>query len=150
MNITSFLGAFIFGYILDRIGAKITIAITLLIWIAVIIFAYFCQNINQFYLVGLLAGIAIGSSQSSSRTMLALLTPDKKMAEFFGFYSFTGKVSSVIGPLIYGEIARITGSQRNSIIAVVCFFLIGFFVLLTVNEEKGKVAASSWFDPASR
>jgi MFS transporter, UMF1 family len=147
MNVTSFIGAFIFGYILDKIGAKITIAITLLIWIAVVIWAFFCQSITSFYYVGLLAGIAIGSSQSSSRTMMALLTPNAKMAEFFGFFSLTGKVSSVIGPVIYGEIARITGSQRYSILTIALFFIAGFFVLLTVDESKGKLAANNWIDP---
>ncbi len=149
MNITSFLGAFIFGYILDKIGAKRTIAISLILWLAVVIWAFFCQTIASFYLVGLLAGLAIGSSQSSSRTMLALLTPDDKMAEFFGFYSFTGKVSSVIGPLIYGEIARITGSQRLSILSIAFFFIAGFLLLLTVNEPKGKDAAQNWQQPDS-
>lgn len=144
MNLTSFAGAFGFGYILDKIGAKKTISITLFIWLAVVIAAFFCSSITHFYLIGLLAGIAIGSSQSSSRSMLALLTPDDKMAEFFGFYSFTGKVSSVIGPLLYGEIARITGSQQYSILAMALFFIIGIIILHSVNEEKGKQAVDNW------
>ena len=147
MNVTSFIGAFIFGYILDRIGAKITIAITLVLWLFVAAGAFFCNSISTFYLVGMLAGLAIGSCQSSSRTMLALLTPDDKMAEFFGFYSFTGKVSSVIGPLLYGEIARITGSQQLSILSISFFFLAGLLVLFTVNETKGKEAAQNWQTP---
>jgi len=143
-QITSIFGAFFFGYILDKIGAKKTISLTILIWIAVVLGAFFCQNLNQFYLVGLMAGIAIGSSQSSSRTMLALLTPDQKMAEFFGFYSFTGKMAAIVGPLVYGEIARITGSQRWSILAVLIFFMTGLVVLQSVNESKGRENALSW------
>lgn len=141
---TAILGAFIFGYILDKIGAKITISLTLIIWMMVVIGAFFCKTITQYYYVGLLAGIAIGSSQSSSRTMLALLTPDDKMAEFFGFYSFTGKMAAIIGPLVYGEIARITGSQRWSILSVLLFFILGFFILQTVNEQRGKRIALKW------
>jgi len=143
-QITSMIGAFIFGYILDKIGAKKTVSITLIIWIGVVLGAFLCKNMNQFYLVGLLAGLAIGSSQSSSRTMLALLTPDSKMAEFFGFYSFSGKMASIIGPVVYGEIARITGSQQWSILSVLGFFLIGLVILQTVNENKGKQVAIDW------
>ena len=76
--------------------------------------------------------------------MLALLTPDDKMAEFFGFYSFTGKMAAIIGPLVYGEIARITGSQRWSILSVLLFFILGFFILQTVNEQRGKRIALKW------
>ncbi len=143
-NVTSMIGAFIFGYILDKIGAKRTITITLLIWIAVVVWAYFCRSLNEFYYVGLLAGIAIGSSQSSSRTMLALLTPPDKMAEFFGFYSVTGKLASIFGPLVYGEISRITGNQKWAILSVAIFFICGALILQTVNEEKGKRTALSW------
>lgn len=143
-QITSMLGAFSFGYILDRIGAKKTISITILIWIAVVLGAFFCRNINEFYLVGLLAGVAMGSSQSSSRTMLALLTPDSKMAEFFGFYSFTGKMAAIVGPLVYGEITRITGSQRLAIISVLFFFVTGLIILQFVNEAKGSEIARFW------
>ena len=95
-------------------------------------------------MVGMLAGIAIGSSQSSSRTMLALLTPDAKMAEFFGFYSFTGKMASIAGPLIYGEIARATGSQKWAILSVLVFFVSGLIILQTVKEENGKQIALHW------
>jgi len=145
-NITSMIGAFIFGYIFDKIGAKKTISITLVVWIAVVVWAFLCRSINEFYLIGMLAGIAIGSSQSSSRAMLALLTPDEKMAEFFGFYSVTGRIASILGPLVYGEVSRITGDQKWAILSVVVFFVTGAIVLQTVNEEKGKLTALNWKD----
>jgi len=145
-NLTSMIGAFIFGYIFDKIGAKKTITITLIIWMIVVIWAFMCKTINEFYLIGLLAGIAIGSSQSCSRTMLALLTPDNKMAEFFGFYSVTGRIASIIGPLVYGEVARITGNQKWAILSVLIFFVTGAVLLQTVNEEKGKQTALDWVE----
>ncbi|RLC50443.1 MAG: MFS transporter, partial [Candidatus Cloacimonadota bacterium] len=143
-NITSIVGAFIFGYVLDWIGAKKTITITLLIWIVVVFWAFKCSSIKEFYYVGMLAGIAIGSSQSSSRSMLALLTPKEKMAEFFGFYSVTGKIASIMGPLVYGEISRITGDQRWAILSVIGFFVVGATLLQFVNEKKGRQIALSW------
>ncbi len=148
VNLTSMVGAFIFGYILDKIGAKKTITITLLIWIAVVIWAFFCGSAKEFYYVGMLAGLAIGSSQSSSRTMLALLTPKEKMAEFFGFYAFTGKIAAIAGPFIYGEVARITGSQRWAILSVLAFFLAGMIILQTVNENKGRQIVIDWINPS--
>jgi len=143
-NVTSMIGALVFGYIFDKIGAKKTISITIIIWIAVVIWAFMCKSIKEFYFIGMLAGIAIGSSQSSSRAMLVLLTPDSKMAEFFGFYSVTGRIASILGPLVYGEIARITGEQKWAILSVVLFFIVGVIILQTVDEEKGKMMALQW------
>lgn len=143
-QLTSIIGSLYFGYIIDKIGCKKTISITLLIWVLVVLGAFFARNMREYYFVGLLAGIAIGSSQSSSRTMLALLTPTEKMTEFFGFYALTGKLASVFGPLVYGEIARITGSQRMSILAVLVFFIAGGVLLQTVDEKKGRLTAEHW------
>jgi len=143
-NLTSIIGSFSFGFITDKLGAKKTIMSTLLIWVGVVLAAFFSQTTQQYYLVGMLAGIAIGASQSSSRTMLALLTPDSKMAEFFGFYSVTGRIASIIGPLVYGEVARITGDQKWAILSVLIFFAVGFLMLATVDEAKGRATAINW------
>ncbi len=143
-QITSIFGAAIFGFIFDKIGGKLSLSITLLIWIGVVILAFFCPNKEFYYFVGLVAGIAIGSSQSITRTILATLTPTSKMTEFFGFYSFTGKFSSIFGPLIYGYIAYLTGSQRWAILAVILFFVTGAIILQTVDMEKGIKTAKSF------
>ena len=66
------------------------------------------------------------------------------MTEFFGFYSVTGRIASIIGPLVYGEVSRITGDQKWAILSVGLFFIAGAIVLQTVNEEKGKLAALNW------
>jgi UMF1 family MFS transporter len=136
-QVSSIIGSAGFGYFTDRIGVKNTLSISLIIWIAVCIWAFFCRTAYEYYFVGLLAGLAIGSSQANSRTMLAMLTPDEKMAEFFGFYTLTGRLSSIFGPLIYGEIARRTGSQKWSILSLIIFFSVGFAMLQTVKVNKG-------------
>lgn len=136
-QISSILGAALFGYFSDKTGVKNSLSISLLIWIAVVIWAFFCNSAKEYYFVGLLAGLAIGSSQSNSRTLLAMLTPGDKRAEFFGFYTLTGRISSIFGPIIYGEIARKTGSQRWSIFSLIFFFCTGFIILQTVKVSKG-------------
>lgn len=147
-QITSIAGAYLFGLIADRLKLKKTISICLILWIAVVVWAYFCKTSNEYYLVGLLAGLAIGSSQANSRAMLSKLTPAHKQAEFFGFYTVTGRIASIFGPLVYGEIARVTGSQRWSILSLVVFFVLGFIFLQFVDEDKGISAAQQWTDPS--
>lgn len=133
---TAILGSIIFGIIADSIGQKKTIIYTLIIWLLTVSLAFFSGTKNQFYIVGLLAGAAMGSCQSISRSLMSLLTPSEKKTEFFGFYSFFGKSSAVIGPLVFGLISYITNSQRFAIISIAFFFIIGILILVKVKEPK--------------
>jgi len=129
---TAILGSFIFGIISDHIGPKKTISITLIVWLMVVAGAFFVQTVSEFYIVGLLAGLAIGSSQSCSRSLMALLTPKDRESEFFGFYDgLFGKSSAVVGPLIYGIVSDIS-NERVAVLVIGVFFVIGFFVLQKV------------------
>ena len=134
---TSVLGAAFFGWLTDRFNVKSSLSWSLLIWLGVIIWAYFCKSVTEYYFVGLLAGLAIGSSQANSRTMLSLLTPKDKQAEFFGFFTLTGRLSSIFGPILYGWIAMRTGSLRLAILSLACFFILGWLLLQFVSLSKG-------------
>src|SRR2546425_1896341 len=85
INVVSAVGALLFGYLADRIGQKRSIYISLLIWNAAIVLAYFSYSKLAFYVVAALAGIGIGSCQSVTRSLVALFTPQKNAAEFYGF-----------------------------------------------------------------
>ena len=131
---TAVLGSFIFGIISDHLGPKKTITFTLVIWIFVVIGAAFVYSVGQFYLIGLLAGLAIGSSQSCSRSLMALLTPKSSEAEFFGFYDgLFGKSSAVIGPLFYGIVSDIS-DERIATLGLGLFFIAGLIILQKVKE----------------
>lgn len=143
-QITAALGAYVFGFITDRIGAKRTISITLVIWIIVAFCAYLVQTKAQFYILGLAAGVALGSNQSASRVLLGLLTPSGKSAEFFGLFSLTGKFAATLGPLVYGYVTAITGTQRIAVLTIGIFFLAGLILLQTVREEKGIESARGY------
>lgn len=133
---TAILGSVILGIVADSIGQKKTIMISLLIWLLTILLAYFTQQKEMFYVVGLLAGIAMGSSQSTSRSLMSKLTPDEKKTELFGFYSFFGKSSAILGPLVFGYISYITGNQRYAISSIAFFFLIGLLILFKVKDPE--------------
>ena len=133
---TAVLGSFIFGIISDKIGPKKTITITLFIWIAVIIGTFFIHSIFEFYLIGLMAGLSIGSSQSSSRSLMALLTPKDREAEFFGFYDgLFGKSSAIVGPLFYGVIADLL-NERFAALSIGIFFIAGLIILQNVEVPE--------------
>ena len=133
---TAIFGSVILGIVADSIGQKKTIMISLVIWLMTILLAYYTQQKEMFYVVGLLAGIAMGSSQSTSRSLMSKLTPDEKKTELFGFYSFFGKSSAILGPLVFGYISYITGNQRYAISSIAFFFLIGLLILIKVKDPE--------------
>lgn len=143
-QLTSILGAFVFGFIADKIGHKKTLTICLIIWLSVIIWAFLSPAKKDYYFVILLAGFAIGSTQANSRAMIASLTPQSKNAEFFGFYTVTGRMSAVIGPILFGLVSKWTGNIKYSILTVIPFFLLGLIFLQRVKEKRGQEIANSW------
>ncbi len=133
---SALVGSLIFGALTNKIGARQSIAITLMIWIGVVVAAYFITTAEAFYYLGAVAGMALGSSQSCSRTMMALITPDEKRTEFFGFYDgFFGKASAVVGPLVFGEVAHALG-QRPAMLVIGVFFVLGIALLFRVPDAR--------------
>jgi UMF1 family MFS transporter len=133
---TAIAGSVVLGIVADKIGQKRTIVITLFMWLVTVALAYFVYDKMGFYIVGLLAGAAMGSCQSTSRSLMSKLTPPEKKTEFFGFYSFFGKSSAVIGPLVFGLVSFISGDQRLAIISIAFFFIIGLLILTKVKDPK--------------
>jgi UMF1 family MFS transporter len=133
---SALVGSLVFGALTNRLGARQTIIVTLLIWVAVVIGAYFVTTSTAFFVVGALAGMALGSSQSTSRTMMALLTPPDKKTEFFGFYDgFFGKASAMIGPAVFGVVSSAYGI-RSAMLVVGVFFLVGIALVLRVRDAR--------------
>ena len=123
-QVSSSIGAFLFGLIQDKVGAKKTIYITLSLWIVVCIGAYLSTGRNAFFIVGNLAGLGIGSSQSAARALVGLFSPVEKTAEFFGFWGLFWKLSSAIGPLVFGLFSSGSGSQRTAVLVTGSFFVV--------------------------
>lgn len=137
LNVAAGIGALAFGFVNDWIGAKRTIAITLVVLTGATFLGATAPDIRTFWVAAILVGLMVGPNQSASRAMLATFTPDRKQGEFFGFFAFSGKLSSVAGPLLYGEVLRATGSFRLAMGSIIVFFVVGFAVLMLVNEERG-------------
>ncbi len=140
---TAILGSIIFGIITDKIGPKKTITITLVIWIIIVLGAYFTTTAIEFYLVGLFAGVAIGSSQAASRSLMSLITPIEKKTEFFGFFDgFFGKASAVVGVFVFGLLSDLFNSHRIAILSVLFFFIAGLILLQRVKVQREFVTDS--------
>jgi UMF1 family MFS transporter len=136
---SAIIGSLITGVATDKVGPKKTVTATLVMWMLVVVAAYIVREKSLFYLVGAVAGAAMGGSQSASRSFMALLTPPEREAEFFGFYDgLCGKASAVLGTFIFGALSWATGSQRIAIISIGIFFILGAYILQRVEDPFGK------------
>ena len=142
VQVSAGVGAFALGYLVDVWGPRKTILLTLVNWCVVVIVAYFTDTKYVFLGVSLLAGLSLGSSQSASRALMASYIPEEKSAQSFSFYGICGKMSSVLGPLVFGGVSALTGEQRSAILSVLVFFVAGG-VLLWLTPEPRKSALQS-------
>lgn len=143
VNLAAGVSAIAFGFVHDRIGGKRTIAITLVLLIVTTALAFTAQGRPQFWAAAILLGLMVGPNQAASRALLGSFIPQSKQGELFGFYAFSGKLSSVLGPLSYGLVLGATGSHRWSLASIVIFFVVGLVLLARVDEEEGVALAAS-------
>lgn len=137
LNVAAGIGAFTFGFIDDRIGGKKTIIVTLVVLIIAGVIGVTTETVAGFWVAAILIGLMMGPNQSASRSLLARLVPDQKQTEFFGLFAFSGKLSSLLGPLVYGSVVAATGNHKLAIASIIVFFAVGLVVLLFVREREG-------------
>jgi UMF1 family MFS transporter len=91
---------------------------------------------EQVYLAfAILIGLASGPIQAASRTLLARLSPAEKTTEFFGFFSFSGKITAFAAPIAIGAVTAATESQRLGIGTSVIFLIAGLLLLQRVRVK---------------
>src|SRR5690606_4241204 len=124
-----------------RIGNIKTLIYLNLFWIAICVYAYFITTPQQFYVAAASVGLVMGGIQSLSRSTYSKMIPEKTLdtASYFSFYDVSEKIGIVIGMLLYGIVAQVTGSVRNAILFLVVFFIAGVILLLRVPKEDNLV-----------
>jgi UMF1 family MFS transporter len=102
----------------------------------------------MFWIVGVLAGSALGATQSGSRALVGEFSPPSRAAEFFGFWGLFWKLSEAIGPLVFGAIVATAGDvhegRRLGILCTSGFFILGFFGMLLIDHDKGVLQARAY------
>ena len=142
VNITAALGAFVFGFVQDKIGSIKTLGLTLALWVIALLTAYFSETRIVFWLVANLIGIAMGASQSAGRALVGQFSPPGQSAEFFGLWTFATRLAAIIGPVSYGITAYLTeGDHKLALLITTVFFVAGGLMLLTIDEKRGQEAA---------
>lgn len=141
----AFFGAYLFGALAGRIGAKSSIMVSLVIWTGLAVAAYFLpeETPSAFLALASVVGFVLGGVQALSRSLYGTMIPEEASAEFFGFFSVFSKLSG-IGPLIFGIVSWSTGDSRLAILSVAGFFLVGMALLAMVDVDEGRASRDRW------
>jgi len=102
-----------------------------------------------FWVAGMLIGVFAGPNQAASRSLMARFAPQGGENEFFGFYAFSGRLTSFAGPALLGVATQLFASQRAGVATLLLFFAVGGGLLLLVDEGRGRLAAATPLRPAS-
>ncbi|GAA3971185.1 MFS transporter [Hymenobacter antarcticus] len=138
LQIVGILGAYLFAKLSERIGNTRALSWAVFIWMLICIAGYFVQAGWSFYALAAVIGLTMGAVQSLSRSTYSKIIPENtpNSAAFFSFFDVTEKLSIVIGTAVFGVIAQVTGSMRNSILSLIVFFILGLYFLLKLRGRK--------------
>ena len=90
-----------------------------------------------------MVGLVQGGTQAISRSIYGSIIPKKKSAEFFTFYTISGKFAGVAGPTLFALTSQLAGTSRLGILSLILFFLIGGGILIAVDINGNRYKAAS-------
>lgn len=136
-------GALLLSRLSERLGNLKTLLLTVIVWIGICVAGYLIPagGINEFYALAAVVGFVMGGIQSLSRsTYSKLMPPTKDTTSFFSFFDVTEKLAIVIGMFSFGFFTELAGgSQRNSVLALMIFFIIGLLLLVYTMQAQKKI-----------
>lgn len=152
LNVLAGIGAFVFGFIEDRVGSIKIIKWSVVFLALACLVAILSPDLAGllelvfggdaipdwfnakfiFWISAVLIGLFSGPNQSSSRSLMSKLTPPEKQNEFFGFYAFSGKATAFVGPLLFGWSTAYFDTQQAGLFVILGLFVLGYFFLKKV------------------
>jgi MFS transporter, UMF1 family len=130
--------ALLFGRLSERFTGKKMLYVGITVYIFVCIYAYFLESTADFWILAMLVATSQGGIQALSRSYFAKLVPKANANEFFGFYNIFGKFASIMGPLMVGLTAQLTGNSSMGVFSLVILFVIGMVILAFVPEPEAQ------------
>ncbi|MEM9895336.1 MAG: MFS transporter [Bacteroidota bacterium] len=131
-------GSYIFAGLSKRRGNTFSLLTMIVIWIGCCFAAYAVTVEMEFFILAAVVGLVMGGIQSLSRATYSKIIPGDTIdtASFYSFYDVTYNLAIVFGTFIYGFVEQVTGSMRNSALALASFFIIGMLFLIGVKIRK--------------
>jgi len=141
-TIFAMLGSCLIGWLASYLGARKSLLSVLALWVGALLLATISQSKGLFWLVGPLVGIGMGGVWVTGRVMLIELAPPDRIGEFFGLYGFSGKLSSIIGPLVWGFTVQVFAGlgihKYRLALLLLIFLLVAGMGLLSSIRDRAK------------
>jgi UMF1 family MFS transporter len=132
----AFPSTLMWSYIAEKRGDKLVINISIVIYIAIILFSFSLSNATEFYILASLVGFVQGGIQGSSRSLFAKLIPPEKAGEFFGIFNTFGKAGAFMGPALVGIFLAIFKNTIVMLLPILILFVLGLIVLYFVDTDE--------------
>ena len=137
IQLVGMVGAWFFARLSGRIGNLQALVISLISWTMICCGAYYITDAAGYITTAFFIGIVMGGSQALARSTYSKMLPETTdHTSFFSFYDVMEKVATAAGTFSFGLIEAITGSMRNSVIAIGIFFLIGLVFMMLLLYRK--------------
>ena len=145
IQFVAFGGALYFGRLAQRFGAYRSILGGTFAWMVIVVVAMVlpARQPLLFYALALAIGVVLGGTQALSRSFFSLLIPRGREGEYFSLYNAAERGTSWFGTLLFGLVFQLSGSYRPAILALIVFFVLGAFLLLRLDPERGIAEAGN-------
>jgi UMF1 family MFS transporter len=145
IQIVAVLGSYLFARLSDFKGNKFSLITMVIIWTFICLAAYLVSHKYEFFVLAAVVGMVMGGIQALSRATYSKLIPSQTTdhASYFSFYDVTFNVSIVVGTFSYGLIEYLTGSMRNSTLALGLFFIVGLGILAFIRIPRSRPSSTS-------
>jgi len=147
----AFAGALLFNLISRKLGAKRTIALSLLIWAGVIAAIYVSvRTTAEFFIMAAVVALVLGGTQALSRSLFSQMIPKGREGEYFSLYEISDKGTSWLAPLLFGLALQFTRSYRTAILSLLIFFIAGLAILLRLDVDRATREAGNDAAPLAK
>lgn len=142
IQVVAIVGAAGSARLAQRIGAKATLLLTLVVWVAVVVYAVVALDSQPAaYAMGAVIALVLGGSQALARSLFSAMVPKGRQASFFGFYELAERGTAWVGTLVFAVVLDVTGSYRGALLSLLVLFVAGG--LLLAGTDTGAAIAAA-------
>jgi UMF1 family MFS transporter len=133
-------GSIISGLVSDYLGYKRSLLLVFVLWVFCFILGALAKGVANFFLIGALVGLTLGSTMVVARALAISLVPQDKVGKVFGLFNLIGYASSIVGVLFWGLILALLSSwaqigYRIALLSLNIFMFLGIFFLWRIPTK---------------